>query len=247
MIVYPEEEAMEPSKSPLFKDLISVFLVGLFFVGLALLFKCDVVRGFLFNIHEIRKVLQGSGLPGGKTVSAVIFVLAGGLLITMGMPRLWISAIAGAIYGAVLGILLALGAAMLGTAGVYYIGQGFLSGVVHRRMGDRLHVWKKRFQENVFWWVLIGRLFPFSNSTVMSLLCGCCKVPFGLYLVGSFLGYIPLTVVFSVFGSGGVKGNLFQIVLGFAFIGLTFLLRKLLKRIKGSPQSGKLFLSSFFM
>jgi uncharacterized membrane protein YdjX (TVP38/TMEM64 family) len=81
-------------------------------------------------------------------------------------------------------------------------------------VGGALKIWKRRFQENAFWWVLYGRLFPFSNSTLMSLVCGSCRVSFREFMIGSFIGFMPLTITFATFGSGSMKGNLWQI--GFA-------------------------------
>jgi len=204
-------------------------LVGLIFAGFALAFKNEAVRGFLLDIHRIRAVLQGSGSAGARILSGAVFIISCGLLMTVGMPRLWISAIAGAIYGAVVGTGLALAATAIGASTVYLLGRSLLGSMVRRRLGGRLTLWNRRFKTNAFWWVLYGRLFPFSNATVMSLLCGFCKVPFSPYLRGSFLGFIPLTLVFAVFGSGGIKGNHYQIALGFFLVAMTFGIQKLLK------------------
>ena len=129
------------------------------------------------------------------------------------------SGAAGAIYGALLGTVLALAAAMIGAATVYGMGRSLLGDMVNRRLKNgQLALWHRRFQENAFWWVLYGRLFPFSNATFKSLLCGCCRVPFSPYLRASFLGFIPLTFVFAAFGSGSMKGDIHQILLGFLLL-----------------------------
>jgi uncharacterized membrane protein YdjX (TVP38/TMEM64 family) len=57
-------------------------------------------------------------------------------------------------------------------------------------------------------------VIPFSNSTVMSLLCGSGKVQITPFMVGSLIGFVPLAAVFATYGSGGMKGNMLQI--GFA-------------------------------
>jgi uncharacterized membrane protein YdjX (TVP38/TMEM64 family) len=122
-------------------------------------------------------------------------------------------------------------AALVGASALYQVGRFFLRDVVNRRVGGRLEVWRNRFRENGFWWVLYGRLFPFSNSTLHSLLCGSCEVSFLSYLLGSFLGFIPLTIVFALFGSGGAKANAMQITLGFCLMLLVFLSRKYLRAV----------------
>ena len=111
---------------------------------------------------------------------------------------------------------------------MYLLGRFLLASVVQRRLKGRFADWHSRFRENAFWWVLYGRLFPFSNASFKSLLCGSCRVPFRPYLAASFLGFIPLTLVFVAFGSGSAKGNLQQVLLGFCLVPGTWLCRRLI-------------------
>ncbi len=212
------------------RDVAKIALLTAVVVALALLFKSEAVRSF-FDIEAWRTTLQQGHFAGGRTGAALLFILCGGAAITLGMPRIWIAALGGAVYGAVLGSVLALFAALIGAAIVYHVGRFFLRDVVNRRVGGRLEVWRDRFRENGFWWVLYGRLFPFSNSTAKSLLCGSCEVPFLPYLAASFLGFIPHTLIFAVFGSGGAKASLPQIVLGFCLMLLVFFSRSFLQRV----------------
>ena len=73
-------------------------------------------------------------------------------------------------------------------------------------------------------------IIPFGNSTVQSLFFGSLRVPFTDYIAASVLGFIPLTVVFAMFGSGGVKGNFIQVWLGLGLIAVVGLIRYLMNR-----------------
>jgi uncharacterized membrane protein YdjX (TVP38/TMEM64 family) len=64
----------------------------------------------------------------------------------------------------------------------------------------------------------------------MSLLCGSCKVPFVPFMMGSLAGFVPLAVAFATYGSGGVKGNVWQIGFATMLLVLSIFLRSLLKR-----------------
>jgi len=163
-------------------------------------------------------------------VTAALFVLVGGILISFGIPRLWVSAVGGAFYGPMIGTLVSLMATMLGVAAVYHIGRLALESFVRRRLGARMLMWKERFRKNVFFWVLHIRLFPFSNSTLASLLCGSCEVPFWPYMAASLVGLIPLAFVFAFLGGSGMEGNYFEVALGFALMAVVFLAQRLLKR-----------------
>jgi uncharacterized membrane protein YdjX (TVP38/TMEM64 family) len=219
-----------PRQKQIAWDIGKIVLLALVVVAIALLFKSEFVRGY-FDIAVWRQTLQRAEFVGGRAFGLLVFVLVGGAAISAGIPRIWVAALGGAVYGAVMGTVLALFAALIGAAVVYQIGRLLLRDVVNRRVGGRLEVWRNRFRENGFWWVLYGRLFPFSNSTAKSLLCGSCEVPYLPYLAASFLGFIPHTLVFAVFGSGGAKASLPQIVLGFCLMLLVFLSRNFLQAV----------------
>lgn len=213
----------------LFGDLFLILALVTFFTAMALALKNPAVSDMIFDIETVRSLLQGGPGLSGRIVSLIVFILAGGGIIALGVPRLWISALGGIIYGAFMGTVLSVIASLLGASAVYWAGKTFLSHVVERRVGDTLKVWRTRFQDNAFWWVLYGRLFPFSNSTLMNLLCGSCVVPFVPFITASSLGFIPLAVVFATFGSGGMKGNMFQIILATVLLVISIFARRLLK------------------
>ncbi|MCE5273717.1 MAG: VTT domain-containing protein [Syntrophaceae bacterium] len=211
-------------------DIARVVLLAAFFFAIAFLLQRPDLRKILFDMDTLRSVLKGGEGTSGYLMSALVFTLAGGGLIALGFPRLWASAVGGIIYGAFMGTILSVMASLLGASVLYQAGKTLFSAVVERRVGDRLKVWQVRFRENAFWWVLYARFFPFSNSTVMSLLCGSCNVPFTAYLLGSLVGFVPLAVVFAAFGSGGAKGNLWQIGFATALLVLSIFSRRLMNR-----------------
>lgn len=227
---------MLEQKANLAADLLRFFMVGLIFLGLALLLRHEMAGNVHFQLQEIRADLQGDNLPGGLWSSSAIFLLASGLLTTLAVPRLWVCGVAGAVYGVTLGSLLALGGSMIGATTLYLLGRSLLAEMVQRRFGGRIAFWGTLFRQNGFWWVLYGRLFPLSNATINSLLCGCCRVELGQYLAGSLLGFIPLTLVFAAFGSGGAKGNIQQVLIGLGLLGLALLCRLLAKRFSPAAQ-----------
>jgi len=195
----------------LWKDLLKISAASLFFGGVALLLRNDSFRFQLVNLPLLREVLP---VTGGTWRQALFFTVTFSLLIGVGMPRLWVSALGGAAFGLLWGSLLALAASVAGAAIVYRFGRTLLADMVRRRIGPRLALWQTRFETNAFWWVLYMRLFPLSNATLAGLLCGACRIPHGPYLAGSLLGFIPLTLVFAVFGSGGASGSYYQVAVG---------------------------------
>jgi len=232
-------EGNDNTKNQVFRDIIRILITGLFFVLVAGFIKSELINTHGTDLQSIRELLNRHALFSSPVLSAAIFISAGGVLISLGIPRIWISAISGAIFGTVWGILIGLIASVIGATALYHAGSFILGSVIKRRFGVRLNVWKQRFQDNAFWWILYGRLFPFSNATMASLFCGSCKVPFFPYLAASFLGFIPLAVVFTIFGSGSMNGNYTQIIIGIGLLLSILLIKHLIKKIYPDFKIGK--------
>lgn len=224
----------EPNRK-LLGDIVRLVFFVTFFSSMALLMGRSDLRNLLFDVDAIRSTLKG-GSTSGYVLSSLIFTLAGGGVIALGLPRLWASAVGGVIYGAFMGSVLSILASLIGSSILYLVGKTTLSAMVERRVGVRLGLWKARFQHNAFWWVLYGRLFPFSNSTLMSLLSGSCNVPFVSFVCGSLIGFVPLAVVFASYGSGGIKGNMLQIGFATILLVLSIFSRSLVQRWFGAKK-----------
>jgi uncharacterized membrane protein YdjX (TVP38/TMEM64 family) len=227
-----EDRKQQLASKKLWSSFAKLSLPAILIIALLFAFQNDSVRQTLFDIQTLRHLLRGGNIPGGIISSMAVFLFGFGTLIGVGMPRLWVSAIAGAIYGTLAGSGLALLATILGAVIIYKLGETFLSRLLPKRFRVKSEVYAQRFRENAFWWVLYIRLFPFSNASVTGILCGSCRVPFRAYLAGSALGFIPLTVVFAIFGSAGMTGSNLQIALGFALLVLSLAVRHIMNRSK---------------
>ncbi|MBI5154695.1 TVP38/TMEM64 family protein [Candidatus Poribacteria bacterium] len=212
----------------LVKDLSRLLLITAIFIGAALVLKDPHVREHLFDIHTIRATLHPDGSLAQRFESYTAFALVSALLIALGMPRLWVSAVAGSVFGAVIGVPVALCASVAGAVGTFMLGRSLLRSTIRRRMRGRVERWTARFRENAFFWILYARLFPLSNATVTSVLCGSCDAGLGAYLAASALGFLPLTIVVAVFGSGAAKASGFQIGLAVVLLLVSVLAQRLL-------------------
>jgi len=231
-----KEPEGQVSRNRLGKDLLTLLFAGIFFFGLALLIRHGIAGENRQWLYDLRQWLQGSELGSGLWSSSIVFVALGATAISVGVPRLWVSGAAGVIYGLTLGSILALASSTIGAAILFFLGRRILAGLVERRFSGKTAVWRERFRADAFWWVLYCRLFPMSNATLTSLLCGACQIPATPYLFASFLGFVPLTLVFAAFGSGGIKGDTSQIVLGFGFLIAAMTLRYLFRIIRPAAQ-----------
>ncbi len=228
---------LKDRKSEIVGDLLGVFLFGLLFLGLALWIRLGGTHPYIQAVRQWALEMAHDPSLWHRLAGFAGFVLAGGLMISLGVPRIWFSAASGAVFGLSCGIVSATFASILGASVLFWMGRTFLSGMVRRRAGGKLAHWRSGLRANAFWWVLYLRLFPFSNGTVASLICGSCRIGFAPFIYASLLGFLPYTLVFAALGNAGFSGNLFQILGGFALLGATVVLRKCLIRYQAKMSS----------
>ncbi len=187
------------------KDAFRIAIVAAIFGTTAYLLSLPQVRAEFFDVDHVRSLIRAHG-PGG----ILLFISLTALAIGFGVPRLWVSALAGGLFGAVLGTVVGQIASMLGAIITFSIARLLLRSVVVRRMPSQLRVWYDRFNKHGFFWLFYIRLFPFANATVTNVIGGVAQVSFWTFLVATFLGYLPETLIFAIFGSSAAKKDALQ-------------------------------------
>jgi uncharacterized membrane protein YdjX (TVP38/TMEM64 family) len=178
--------------SPLTKGF--VVLVTLVAIGFLIKFlQIDVG----FNEAWIDSDIRNSGVEG-----ELLFVLFGGILTAIGLPRQGVSFLAGYAFGFVEGTILGVVATALGCILTFYyarlIGRDFVKSHYQRRIqrvDDFLH-------DNPFTMTLLIRFLPIGSNLVTNLAAGVSSVSGIAFITGSALGYIPQTSIFALLGSG---------------------------------------------
>ena len=198
------------------KDIFRILFVGVFFITLVLVLQHPYVRERIFDVQNWRQRTQSMGEVGVYYFFSV-FVLVNSL----GVPRLWICAIAGGLYGALNGILVAFPATILGASINFIAGRWLLRGPLKRRLPARMLNWHDSFAERGFYWLLLLRLFPLSNAMLVNLISGASKMRFRDFCGATVIGYLPFTITFALFGSSAAKGKWSQFFWGLLlFIGI---------------------------
>jgi uncharacterized membrane protein YdjX (TVP38/TMEM64 family) len=199
----------EKQRRKLIKDIVRIVLVGAFFVALVFVLQHPYVRERIFDVQNWRQRSQSMGQVGVYYLFTV-FVVANGL----GVPRLWICAIAGGLYGALNGILIAFPATIFGASINFIAGRWMLRGPLKRRLPARMLAWHDHFGEKGFYWLLLLRLFPLSNAMLVNLISGASKMRYRDFLGATMIGYLPFTISFALFGSSAAKGKWSQFFWG---------------------------------
>jgi uncharacterized membrane protein YdjX (TVP38/TMEM64 family) len=136
----------------------------------------------------------------------VAFVPLYALWVTLLLPGVWASMLAGALYGTVLGSLVVFIGASLGAIVVFLLGRGWLRGWARRRLAasPKLQTVEQAVSREGLRLVLLTRLSPAFPFSLLNLAYGLSEVSLRDYTIG-LVGILPGTVLFC--GLGALAGD----------------------------------------
>jgi uncharacterized membrane protein YdjX (TVP38/TMEM64 family) len=159
------------------------------------------------------------------------------------VPGSILTGLGAVIFGPYLGFVYVWIGAMLGAAAAFWIGRTLGREFAASLIGDRLRRYDDAIARNGFATVLYLRLIYFPY-TPMNFGMGLTKVGFGDYLMGTGLGILVGTFIFTFFigtlkdvwASGNWSDLLsVKVALSLALFVLSFFIPKVIRRIRGEP------------
>ncbi len=216
-----EQAAKEPHS--LLKDIGKVFAVALMFVLIAMFFQR--YKDTCLDIGRFRSLIRQNYILG-----TVAFILVGSIMAGFGLPRLVISTIAGMLFGACAGFLWGILTSLFGATINFLWARFFMRGPILRHMPKKMIPWYNRFNQKGFKYMLFIRLFPLSNSTATNILGGVSRIPYISFISATIIGWIPLAIVFSLFGSSASKRDFKQLLLGVIIFILVFITERAISK-----------------
>ena len=161
-------------------------------------------------------------------LGAVLFIPLYALWVTLLLPGVWASMLAGALYGTLLGSLLVFVGASLGALTVFLLGRTWLRAWALRRLegAPKLRAVEQAVSREGLRLVLLTRLSPAFPFSLLNLAYGLSEVSLRDYTIG-LIGILPGTVLFC--GLGALAGDVarFQEVLSGQADPLTWAVRLL--------------------
>jgi len=164
-----------------------------------------------FNEAWIDSDIKNSGIQG-----ELLFVLIGGALTAIGLPRQGVSFLAGYAFGFVEGTLLGLAATALGCVSAFYYARLLGRDFVKSRFERRIMRIDAFLHDNPFTMTLLIRFLPIGSNLVTNLAAGVSGVSAFAFIFGSAIGYIPQTAIFALLGSGVYVDDKTMLVVGVA-------------------------------
>ncbi|MDX1589062.1 MAG: TVP38/TMEM64 family protein [Oleiphilaceae bacterium] len=154
--------------------------------------------------------LGGSG-PWGPVLLMLLMVMA---VVVGPIPTLPISAASGLAFGLWGGTLVAAAGATLGALVAFALSRVLGREALRRRFSDNPFFASDAAQPLLFWSILVTRLIPLFSFALISYGAGLTAITTGRFLLASFIGMLPMTLVFAGLGQGLAVHPLLSVVAG---------------------------------
>ena len=156
----------------------------------------------------IDRAVRDRGLQG-----ELLYLCVAGVATALALPRHVVSFLGGYAFGVGLGTGLALIGTEIGCVLSFFYARAIGRPLVSARLAARVRHVENFLAANPFWMTVLIRLIPVGNNFVTNILAGVTRVPARPFLLGSFAGYLPQTLVFPLAGSGVDLGAVSRIVI----------------------------------
>lgn len=174
---------------------------GAFALGVDRYLSLDALRD---NRLALRAFVEQAGIWAG-----VIYVAVYAGAVALSLPgAVFLTLAGGFLFGVALGATLTVIGATLGATILFLVARSAIGDTLRERAGPFLARMSEGFSRNAFNYLLFLRLvpaFPFWAVNLAPALFGMRLVP---YVIATFIGIIPATVVFSAFGAS--LGSIFE-------------------------------------
>ena len=124
------------------------------------------------------------------------------LATSIGLPRQIAALVAGINLGALFGVIVATLAATLGCLITFNVSRYLLSARITRKYPKQLKKLSTFLGEQTFLKAIVIRILPLGSNFLTNIIAGVSKVSMRAYVSGSFVGFIPQMIIFSLAGSG---------------------------------------------
>ncbi|MBK1696728.1 TVP38/TMEM64 family protein [Rhodovibrio salinarum] len=171
--------------------------------GLGLFFALGLERYLSFQtlsahrdwlMAQVREapMLAALAYVGVYAAVAAFSIPGGAVLTTLG----------GFLFGTWLGTVYAVTGATIGSLAVFLAARTALGDTLRARAGGAVQRMRTGFQENALSYLLFLRLIPIFPFWLVNLVPAFVGVPLGIYVLGTFIGIIPGTLVYASVGNG---------------------------------------------
>jgi uncharacterized membrane protein YdjX (TVP38/TMEM64 family) len=177
--------------------------LGLIVLGLVLVFtfNIDEYASFQHLREHHQKLAEFVAAHYGQAVLCYLALYV--LFVALSLPgAIWLTVAAGFLFGAVMGSILSVLAATIGATLLFLATKTSLGDYLHAHAGPWLAKVERGFANNQWSYLLMMRLFPAIPFFIANLVPAFLGVPLSVFVITTFIGIIPATVIFATIGAG---------------------------------------------
>ena len=138
-----------------------------------------------------------------QALTLAAFALAYTVIVALSIPgAIWMTLLAGFLFGTVLGAAVVIAAATLGSLIVFLAARYAFGDYLYKKAGPFVRRMETGFQKNAFSYLLFLRLVPVFPFWLVNLVPAFLNVGTTAFVVATVLGIAPATIVFNSVGSG---------------------------------------------
>jgi len=136
-------------------------------------------------------------------VAALAFVAVYVLVVAFSLPgAVWMTIGGGFVFGAASATVYVVVAATLGAAAIFLAARYALGDVLRAKAGPAMRRMEAGFRENALSYLLVLRLVPLFPFWLVNLVPAFLGVPLRTFVIGTFVGIIPGSIVYCLVGNG---------------------------------------------
>ncbi len=161
---------------------------------------------FAVNYFDAAGLLNSSRFQdyvrANYAAGAAVFVLLSAVCSALAVPRQALAFAAGYLFGALPGLAWVNLGASIGCAASFFYARSFGRRQLKKLLGKKLDPLNNFLKKAPLGATLTLRLLPVGHNATTNVLAGLSQIPPLPFIAGSFLGYIPQHLIFSLLGSG---------------------------------------------
>ncbi len=177
--------------------------LGILAIGFAAFFAFGLQKYLSFEMLQENRVALRAMVEANRFLALAVYVLVYALAVGFSLPGGAILTIAGGfLFGPVLATLAVVVGATAGATGLFLAARTALGDMLRARAGSAINRMAEGFRRNALSYLLFLRLVPAFPFWLVNLVPAFLGVSLRTFVVGTFFGIIPGTVVYALVGNG---------------------------------------------
>jgi uncharacterized membrane protein YdjX (TVP38/TMEM64 family) len=177
--------------------------VGLIAAGFAAFFLFDLDRYLNFETLKDNREALVAWCGDHAVLAAGAFVAAYALVVALSLPgAAWMTIAGGFLFGPFFATIYVVVAATIGATAIFLAARHAFSDVLRAKAGPAIRKMEAGFRENALSYLLVLRLVPIFPFWLVNLVPAFLGVPLRIFVIGTFFGIIPGSIVYTLVGNG---------------------------------------------